>query len=51
MSERDLPSRVDSERSIPSSKSVPALHQIHSPSQEQPPRSVGSQPNNFLAEG
>lgn len=31
MSERDLPSRVDSERSIPSSKSVPALHQIHSP--------------------
>lgn len=28
MSERDLPSRVDSERSIPSSKSVPALHHI-----------------------
>lgn len=28
MSERDLPSRVDSERSIPSSKSVPALHNI-----------------------
>lgn len=33
MSERDLPSRVDSERSIPSSKSVPALHHI-SPGQE-----------------
>ncbi|KAG5890253.1 hypothetical protein JTB14_030180 [Gonioctena quinquepunctata] len=30
MSERDLPSKVDSERTIPSSKSVPALHQIHS---------------------
>ncbi|XP_074039626.1 adherens junction formation factor afadin isoform X2 [Leptinotarsa decemlineata] len=28
MSERDLPSKVDTERSIPSSKSVPALHQI-----------------------
>lgn len=28
MSERDLPSRVDSERSIPASKSVPALHHI-----------------------
>ncbi|KAJ8948414.1 hypothetical protein NQ314_008408 [Rhamnusium bicolor] len=36
MSERDLPSRVDSERTIPSSKSVPALHQIHSPNSEQP---------------
>ncbi|XP_050309768.1 afadin isoform X3 [Anthonomus grandis grandis] len=50
MSERDLPSRVDSERTIPSSKSVPALHQIHSPTQEQP-RAAGSQPNNFLADG
>ncbi|CAH1129505.1 unnamed protein product [Ceutorhynchus assimilis] len=50
MSERDLPSRVEAERTIPSSKSVPALHQIHSPTQEQP-RAVGSQPNNFLAEG
>ncbi|XP_072396641.1 afadin isoform X2 [Diabrotica undecimpunctata] len=40
MSERDLPSRVDSERSIPSSKSVPALHQIHSPlvNDQQPSR-------------
>lgn len=28
MSERDLPSKVDSERTIPSSKSVPALHHI-----------------------
>ncbi|KAJ8958851.1 hypothetical protein NQ318_019615 [Aromia moschata] len=36
MSERDLPSRVDSERTIPSSKSVPALHQIHSANAEQP---------------
>ncbi|CAG9858483.1 unnamed protein product [Phyllotreta striolata] len=36
MSERDLPSRVDSERSIPSSKSVPALHQIHSPGAVEP---------------
>ncbi|CAH0556626.1 unnamed protein product [Brassicogethes aeneus] len=35
MSERDLPSRVDSERTIPSSKSVPALHHI-SPNSEQP---------------
>ena len=35
MSERDLPSRVDAERTIPSSKSVPALHHI-SPSSEQP---------------
>jgi hypothetical protein len=34
MSERDLPSRVDSERTIPSSKSVPALHHI-SPNSEQ----------------
>lgn len=34
MSERDLPSRVDAERSIPSSKSVPALHHI-SPGSEQ----------------
>ncbi|XP_066147647.1 afadin isoform X3 [Euwallacea fornicatus] len=50
MSERDLPSRVDSERTIPSSKSVPALHQIHSSSQD-PPRAVGSQPNNFLNDG
>nr|CAH7751362.1 unnamed protein product [Callosobruchus chinensis] len=29
MSERDLPSKVDQERAIPASKSVPALHQIH----------------------
>ncbi|XP_030761421.1 afadin isoform X2 [Sitophilus oryzae] len=50
MSERDLPSRVDSERSIPSSKSVPALHQIHSPNQEQP-RVPGGPPNNFLVDG
>ncbi|KAI4465248.1 afadin [Holotrichia oblita] len=35
MSERDLPSRVDSERTIPSSKSVPALHHI-SPASDQP---------------
>lgn len=35
MSERDLPSRVDQERTIPSSKSVPALHHI-SPNSEQP---------------
>uniref|UniRef100_A0A1Y1NGW7 Afadin n=2 Tax=Photinus pyralis TaxID=7054 RepID=A0A1Y1NGW7_PHOPY len=35
MSERDLPSRVDAERTIPSSKSVPALHHI-SPNSEQP---------------
>lgn len=35
MSERDLPSRVDAERTIPSSKSVPALHHI-SPGAEQP---------------
>lgn len=35
MSERDLPSKVDSERTIPSSKSVPALHHI-SPNSEQP---------------
>lgn len=35
MSERDLPSRVDAERTIPSSKSVPALHHI-SPGSEQP---------------
>ncbi|XP_045470785.1 afadin isoform X1 [Harmonia axyridis] len=34
MSERDLPSKVDSERTIPSSKSVPALHHI-SPNSEQ----------------
>lgn len=34
MSERDLPSRVDQERTIPSSKSVPALHHI-SPNSEQ----------------
>ncbi|XP_060518746.1 uncharacterized protein LOC132697342 isoform X2 [Cylas formicarius] len=34
MSERDLPSRVDSERTIPSSKSVPALHQIHNPTEQ-----------------
>lgn len=34
MSERDLPSRVDSERTILSSKSVPALHHI-SPNSEQ----------------
>ncbi|XP_025829526.1 afadin isoform X5 [Agrilus planipennis] len=40
MSERDLPSRVDSERSIPSSKSVPALHHI-SPGAEQPSRVGG----------
>ncbi|KAF5290937.1 hypothetical protein FQA39_LY14543 [Lamprigera yunnana] len=40
MSERDLPSRVDSERTIPSSKSVPALHHI-SPNSEQP-RSTGT---------
>lgn len=51
MSERDLPTRVDSERTIPSSKSVPALHQIHSTTQEQPRASSGSQPNNFLADG
>ncbi|XP_048521195.1 afadin isoform X3 [Dendroctonus ponderosae] len=50
MSERDLPTRVDSERTIPSSKSVPALHQIHSTTQEQQ-RASGSQPNNFLADG
>ncbi|XP_049822750.1 afadin isoform X1 [Aethina tumida] len=37
MSERDLPSRVDAERTIPSSKSVPALHHI-SPNSEQQPR-------------
>lgn len=35
MSERDLPSRVDAERTIPASKSVPALHHI-SPNSEQP---------------
>lgn len=35
MSERDLPSRVETERSIASSKSVPALHHI-SPGSEQP---------------
>lgn len=35
MSERDLPSRVDAERTIPSSKSVPALHHI-SPASDQP---------------
>ncbi|KAK5646541.1 hypothetical protein RI129_005005 [Pyrocoelia pectoralis] len=40
MSERDLPSRVDAERTIPSSKSVPALHHI-SPNSEQP-RSGGT---------
>lgn len=34
MSERDLPSKVDSERTIPSSKSVPTLHHI-SPNSEQ----------------
>ncbi|XP_076271114.1 adherens junction formation factor afadin isoform X9 [Rhynchophorus ferrugineus] len=50
MSERDLPSRVDSERSIPSSKSVPALHQIHSPNQD-PPRTPGGQTSNFLVDG
>lgn len=35
MSERDLPSRVDSERTIPSSKSVPALHHISGGAGEQ----------------
>ncbi|KAF5291704.1 hypothetical protein FQR65_LT11397 [Abscondita terminalis] len=41
MSERDLPSRVDSERTIPSSKSVPALHHI-SPNSEQPRTGTGT---------
>lgn len=43
MSERDLPSKVDSEQQrplIPSSKSVPALHQMHSPHHTDPPSSV-----------
>nr|XP_022907199.1 afadin isoform X2 [Onthophagus taurus] len=38
MSERDLPSRVDAERTIPSSKSVPALHHISPNAAEQPTR-------------
>ncbi|KAJ8985822.1 hypothetical protein NQ317_012062 [Molorchus minor] len=38
MSERDLPSRVDSEKTIPSSKSVPALHQIHNSSNNEQSR-------------
>lgn len=47
MSERDLPSRVDSERTIPSSKSVPALHHI-SPNSEQ---SRGGGPHDMFNPG
>lgn len=48
MSERDLPSRIDSEQrsAIPSSKSVPALHQIHSPTTPDHPVSSPSSSSN-----
>lgn len=47
MSERDLPSRIDSEQRsvIPSSKSVPALHQIHSPTSTDHPAATSSSSN------
>lgn len=40
MSERDLPSKVDSERAMPSSKSVPALHHIAAGGAEPPLRAA-----------
>ncbi|CAH1117411.1 unnamed protein product [Phaedon cochleariae] len=56
MSERDLPSKVDQERTIPSSKSVPALHQIHAlsaadhaPHNFHAPSVVDPAPHNFHA--